>query len=168
MSDALDFVRIRALLPHGHPMILVDRIVAVVPGESIVGVKAISACEPCYAGLERDLPLTRYAYPSSMLLESFGQTAAILWLHSERLRGERRDGVLMFAVARNCVIEGQAFPGDVVRHDAKLEGTVGENLFVSGTSWVGERRIANIESMVAVLRPPASIGINPAGGINGG
>jgi 3-hydroxyacyl-[acyl-carrier-protein] dehydratase len=149
----LDLAQIREVLPHGYPMVLVDRIVAVVPGQSIVGIKAITASEPCYASVPRGRPATHYAYPASLLLESFGQTAAVLWLHSARLRGVRSDEILMFAVARDCVIEGIAVPGDLVRHEARLTNTVGDNIFVSGNSWVGERRIATFGSMVATLRP---------------
>ena len=157
MSEGLDYSEIRALLPHGPPIVLVDRIQSLVPGQSIVGIKAISACEPCYANVARGLSLSHYAYPSSLLLESFGQTAAILWLYSERLRGTGHAGVLMFAIARNCVVEGSALPGDVIRHEARLDSIVGDNVFVSGASWVAKRRIASIESMAAVIRPQTTI-----------
>src|SRR5690348_1398482 len=115
-------------------MVLVDRVLSFEPGVSITGIKAITGSEPCYSGLPVGLESERYAYPTSLLIESFGQTAAILWLKSLRLPNQDRNNVFMFAVVRNCRIEGRAFPGDVVRHVARLDHVVGDNVFVTGES----------------------------------
>jgi 3-hydroxyacyl-[acyl-carrier-protein] dehydratase len=155
-----DLCAIRRLLPHGHPMLLVDRVLEVGPGDRITGVKAITHAEPCYAALAADADPDCYAYPESLLLESFGQTAALMWLLGRA--GRRRDeGVLMLTVGRDCRLEGQALPGDVVRHEARLDSVVGDNVFVSGESFVGDRRILSVGSMMAVIRPSGAL--SPAG-----
>jgi 3-hydroxymyristoyl/3-hydroxydecanoyl-(acyl carrier protein) dehydratase len=144
---------IRSLLPHGHPMLLVDRIVALRPGHSILGAKAVTLTDPCFAELDPAAPGAAYGYPASMLLESFGQTAALLWLSTEHPDGLGDGRVLMLASARGCRLEGRAMPGDVIHHAAHIEHRVGDNVFVAGGSYVGDHRIATIESMMAVLRP---------------
>jgi 3-hydroxyacyl-[acyl-carrier-protein] dehydratase len=153
MSPMLDHGDVRALLPQGHPMMLVDRIVHLEPSVSVVGIKAISGCEPCYRDLPDGLPPERYAYPASLLLESFGQTAAVLWLSA--IGGVHDDQVLMLGAARGCRIVGRAYPGDVLEHTARVSHVVGDNVFVEGESRVGGRLVAVIESMVAVMRPRA-------------
>jgi 3-hydroxyacyl-[acyl-carrier-protein] dehydratase len=149
---ALEYAQIRAILPQGHPMVLVDRVLSLEPHASIVGIKAITASEPCYRDLPGGLALDRYAYPVSLLLESFGQTAAILWLKSVPPVLASPDRLLMFAAARECRISGRAFPGEVLQHRVRLDHIVGDNVFVEGETWVGNRRIAVIGSMLAAAR----------------
>jgi 3-hydroxyacyl-[acyl-carrier-protein] dehydratase len=153
MSRVLDHGAVLALLPQGHPMVLVDRILHLEPSVSIVGVKAISGCELCYRTLPAGLPPERYAFPASLLLESFGQTAAILWLSG--IGGVGRDQVLMLGATRGCRIVGRAYPGDVLQHSARVSHVIGDNVFVEGESRVGDRTVAVVESMVAVKRPRA-------------
>ncbi len=144
-----------ARLPHAHPMRLIDRIVALAPGQSITAIKAVTATEPCYQALASGKPLASHAYPTALVLESFGQAAALLWFQSA---GHRPAGVVMLASARNCHITGRAYPGDVLRHVAHLDNIVGDNVLVRGETWVGERRIATIESLLAAVRPEATLG----------
>jgi 3-hydroxyacyl-[acyl-carrier-protein] dehydratase len=153
MHPMLDHAAVRALLPQGHPMMLVDRVIRLEPSVSIVGIKAISGCEPCYRALPAGLGPECYAYPASLLLESFGQTAAILWLTSMGGSGVDDAHVLMLAAARSCRIVGRAYPGDVMEHTARVSHVVGDNVFVEGETRVGDRLVASIESMVAVMRP---------------
>jgi 3-hydroxyacyl-[acyl-carrier-protein] dehydratase len=149
----LDHLAIRNLLPQGHPMVLVDRVVALEPGVSIVGLKAITGSEPCYREVGTGARSERLAYPVSLMLESFGQTAAILWLLGLSSSPVRDDHVLMLVAVRDCAIEGRAFPGDVLRHVARLDQVIGDNVFVEGEILVDHRRVATIGSMMAVMRP---------------
>jgi 3-hydroxyacyl-[acyl-carrier-protein] dehydratase len=153
LSILLDHAAIRSLLPQGHPMSLVDRIVALDPGVSILGLKAITGSEPCYRRLPAGGRREHAAYPVSLMLESFGQTAAILWLGGMGSAPVRDDHVLMLVAVRDCTIEGRAFPGDVLRHVARLDQVVGDNVFVEGEILVDDRRVATIGSMMAVMRP---------------
>ncbi|NHC16049.1 3-hydroxyacyl-ACP dehydratase FabZ family protein, partial [Motilibacter deserti] len=82
-----EYADIRAVLPHRHPVLLVDRVVELKEFASIVTLKAVSGSEPCYAQMDEGLPASAYAYPGSLLLESFGQSGALLWLESLRSRG---------------------------------------------------------------------------------
>ena len=143
----MDAVRIRALLPQRHPLLLVDRVLSRT-GRRIETIKAITATEPCYAGLGDDATIDDYAYPSSLLIESFGQSAALLWLAGPPADGE----MLLFVGARDYVVEGHAYPGDVVRHVVHLERVVADTAFATGESWAGERRIATVGSLIAARR----------------
>lgn len=151
----LDAPGIRALLPHGHPMVLVDRVLDMRPGESVVAIKAVSLSEPCFSGLARDAGAAGYRYPPSLMLESFGQTAALMWL-ADRPEPDLGDRLLMLVAARDCAIEDDVVPGDVMRHEARVEHVTGDNLFVAGETRVGDRLVATIGSMMAVIRPMQS------------
>jgi 3-hydroxyacyl-[acyl-carrier-protein] dehydratase len=155
MAGELSYRELSALLPHAHPMILLDRVLTLEPGTEICAIKAVTGSEPCYAGIPEGSAASAYVYPASLLVESFGQAAAILWLRSS---GRRGDGdVLMFAAARNAEIEGDVYPGDVVRHVARLESSARGAAFVGGDSWIGDRRVARFGMLSAVVRPAKSL-----------
>jgi 3-hydroxyacyl-[acyl-carrier-protein] dehydratase len=181
----LDHAQIRQLLPQRHPILLLDRVLSVEPGGSIRAIKAISACEPCYAGLPDGLGGASYAYPVSLLIESFGQAAAVLWLLSgagrgaawhngagvagaaasvsgEATTGEAAGGdVLLFAAARDCVIESPAYPGDVLCHTARIGRVLDGAALVEGETLAGDRRIAVMGSLIAAIRPAHTVRIPP-------
>jgi 3-hydroxymyristoyl/3-hydroxydecanoyl-(acyl carrier protein) dehydratase len=152
-APVTDHARIRELLPVRHPILLVDKVIDVAPGERISAVKAVTGSEPCYAGLPEGLPSCGYAYPRSLVFESFGQTSALLWLASGEA-GIGGDGVLMLAAIRNCRFAGAVFPGDVLRHVVRLEQLVGDNAFLSGEIWLSDRCVASVGSLIAVNRRP--------------
>ena len=157
VGAALDHAAIIGLLPVRHPMVLVDRAEAVEPGRAIRAVKTVSGSEPCYGRLPEGLPPQRYAYPSSLVFESFGQAAAVLWVQSAGGRIDGADGVLMLAAMRDCHVESRAFPGDVLRHTIRLEQEKQGTAFLSGETWVDDRRIAVLGSLIAVQRPTAAV-----------
>jgi 3-hydroxyacyl-[acyl-carrier-protein] dehydratase len=132
-------------------MLLVDRVTSIKPGVSIVCLKAISGSEPCYAHMTSELPRERWAYPTSLLLESFAQSAAILWLQTARISKVADDRVLIFLAARHCRFHGFAYPGDVLRHEARIGAIVHDHLFVEGETFVGDRSIAVIDEIVATI-----------------
>ena len=139
-------------------MVLVDRVISIDPGRSIVAMKAITVGELCFRHLARDEPAQRYIYPTSLLLESFGQAAALLWLSSMPPAALEDGALLMLAAARDCEIEGSALPGDTLRHVAQIDHVVGNNVFVSGATYVEARRVAHIGSMTAVMRSHPQLG----------
>jgi 3-hydroxyacyl-[acyl-carrier-protein] dehydratase len=148
----LEHADIMRLLPHRHPVLQVDRVLELVPGERIVAIKAITGAEPCYAGLGPESSHHAYAYPMSLMIESMGQAGGVLWLHGARLAGEELDGTLIFGAARDLELTGAAYPGDVLRHVVEVDTIKGTNAFLRGETWVGDKRIATVGSILAVLR----------------
>ena len=52
----MDVTEILNILPHRYPMLLVDRVLEIEPGQRIVGLKNVSANEPFFAGTFRAVP----------------------------------------------------------------------------------------------------------------
>jgi len=154
----LEHAELKRILPHRHPILQIDRVVEFEPHRRIVATKAISGCEPCYADLADDAD---HRFPTSLLVESMGQAGGVLWLHSAALSGEPPAGTLILGSARDVTLTGAAYPGDVLRHVVELDSVKGENAFMTGETWVGERRIATVGSMLAVMR--ADDALTPAG-----
>jgi len=153
----MDHAALRAILPQRSPMLLLDRVVEVVPGERLTAVKAVTGAEPCYRHLPPDAAADDLAYPTALLVESLGQAAAILWFLG---RPDERSGRLpLLAGLRDVALTGAAYPGDLVRHEVRLDQILDGVAFAVGEIWVGERRICTVGSLLAVVRPPSSLAV---------
>lgn len=153
----IDHAGIRNILPHRHPILLVDAALELYPFDRIVTVKAVSGSEPCYANMVEGLDPGAFAYPKSLLIESFCQSGAVLWLESIRSRGESLSGTLIFAAAKNVRFHSPVHPGETVRHSLKIDQLVGDNAFLSGQSFVGDRPVMTVGEAIAVVRPNEGI-----------
>ena len=67
----LNQVDIRKLMPHRHTMVMIDAITELESGKRIVARKAITATESCYLDIPDDAKPRDFAYPQSLILESF-------------------------------------------------------------------------------------------------
>ncbi|WP_378730214.1 3-hydroxyacyl-ACP dehydratase FabZ family protein [Nocardia brasiliensis] len=149
-----DHGQIRRLLPQRYPMLLLDQVLDLVPGESVHAIKAVTACEPCYQGIAETVDSDAWAYPVSLLLESFGQAAALLWIAGREAGAE---GVLLFGAARNCRIHSAAYPGDLLCHRIRLDAQIGDTAFASGTTSIGDRLVAEVGTFAATVRPSSAV-----------
>ncbi|MEU1969560.1 beta-hydroxyacyl-ACP dehydratase [Micromonospora sediminicola] len=146
-----DIVDIAAVLPQRHPMLLVDKVLDLQPGRFIRTAKCITATEPCYADLPEGAQAWRYHYPRPMIIESFGQSAALLWLSTNH--PQPSDGrTLMFVGATDFCFSGHAGPGDTLHHVVHLDSVIADTAFVTGETWAGDRQIAVVRNLVATRR----------------
>lgn len=150
----LSHAEIRSVLPHRYPMLLVDAVRSIEPGESIVAVKNVTGTEPCYADLSETAESFGYAYPRSLIIESFGQAASIIYM----VRGQEaiKDSVMLFGSARSCRFHGDVFPGDTMEHRARLVRKLSDAAIFTGEVWVDDRRVVEVEQFIVALRPPHS------------
>ncbi|PNE27803.1 3-hydroxyacyl-[acyl-carrier-protein] dehydratase FabZ, partial [Tannerella sp. oral taxon 808] len=73
----MDINRIRELLPHRYPFLLVDKIIEI-GGDYIVGIKNVSVNEPFFQGHFPQEPIM----PGVLLVEAMAQTGGLLVLNS--------------------------------------------------------------------------------------
>lgn len=145
----LNFNDLHTILPHRYPMLMVDHVGALEPGVAITARKCISGTDPCYQFVRDPGSPHDVAYPPSLILESFGQAGAILWLKSTLVN----PGVLMLASVRNCLFEAEVFPGDTLEHHVRIDRLLEDTVIFSGDTWVGLRRVVHVDWLVAVIRP---------------
>jgi 3-hydroxyacyl-[acyl-carrier-protein] dehydratase len=105
----LDITDIRRYLPHRYPFLLVDRVVEVTAGASIVAYKNLSVNEPFFNGHFPGNPI----FPGVLLLEAMAQAAGILGFYSQ---GKTNDdgSTYYFAGADNLRFRRPCVPGDRV------------------------------------------------------
>jgi 3-hydroxyacyl-[acyl-carrier-protein] dehydratase len=147
----LGHAELKTLLPHRHPMLLVDAVRSIEDAQ-IVGMKNVTGNEPCYGHVGERSGTRGYAYPCSLILESFAQTAGVLLTHRVRDAGAP-DVVLLFVSVTGARFTGEdVLPGDTLVHHARLERILPGAAIVSGEVFVGERLIARIDRIIVAYR----------------
>src|SRR5580692_2862124 len=73
-SNVIDIAGVMERIPHRYPMLMIDRVIDVVKGESCTGIKNVSANEPCFQGHFPGHPIM----PGVLIIEAMAQTSATL------------------------------------------------------------------------------------------
>jgi 3-hydroxyacyl-[acyl-carrier-protein] dehydratase len=144
--------QIKALLPHRHPMLLVDRITELQEWTQVTGTKTVSGTEACYAEVADSADPRDYAYPCSLILESFGQVGGVL-VNLKRMRSKRPDKVIMLASGVTSFhFFGDVYPGDTMVHRLVLSKDMDDFAVLSGEMSVNGRKLAQAEAMIVAYR----------------
>lgn len=106
-TESMDIHGILKLLPHRYPILLVDRVLEVVPGERIRALKNVTVNEPFFPGHYPHHPVM----PGVLIIEALAQAAAILSFKTDG--GQADDSSVYYFVG----IDGARFkrpvsPGD--------------------------------------------------------
>ncbi|KGK42514.1 hypothetical protein LH51_06705 [Nitrincola sp. A-D6] len=111
----MDVKEIRKYLPHRYPFLLVDRVIELVPGESIVAIKNVTVNEPFFNGHFPDHPVM----PGVLLVEAMAQAAGILGFKTMDKTPE--DGSIYYFVgADDLRFKRPVVPGDQVKLEARV------------------------------------------------
>jgi 3-hydroxyacyl-[acyl-carrier-protein] dehydratase len=144
---------IAAVLPHRHPMLLVDRVVELEPGASVLATKAVTATEPWFRGADPADPATEY--PPVLVIESWCQAAALLAAWSRRGSPELADLVALFGGMSELRLGRPVRPGDVLEHRARIVRDLGDTWIFEGETRVGDTVVLEVGSAMTALRPAA-------------
>lgn len=115
MSSSLTINQVKEYLPHRFPMLLIDRVDALVPGESVVAIKNVTVNEPCFQGHFPDQPV----YPGALILESMAQSMAFI-TYSEPGFVKQDNKIYFFAGVDKARFKRQVFPGDQIVIETEL------------------------------------------------
>ena len=113
----MDTDGIREHLPHRYPFLLVDRVVELVPGESIVAYKNLSINEEFFQGHFPGKPV----FPGVLILEAMAQAAGILGFKSQD-KTPADGSIYYFVGADDLRFKRPCIPGDRVYLHAKVLG----------------------------------------------
>jgi 3-hydroxyacyl-[acyl-carrier-protein] dehydratase len=113
----MDIDGIREHLPHRYPFLLVDRVVELVPGESIVAYKNLSINEEFFQGHFPGKPV----FPGVLMLEAMAQAAGILGFKSQD-KTPADGSIYYFVGADDLRFKRPCVPGDQIYLYAKILG----------------------------------------------
>lgn len=109
----LDSRQIQAILPHRYPFLLVDRILELEPGKSVVGLKQVSANEEFFQGHFPGYPIM----PAVLIVEALAQTGAVGVLSLPQNAGK----IVYFAGIDGFRFRRPVVPGDSLRLEVALD-----------------------------------------------
>ncbi|MEB3330668.1 MAG: 3-hydroxyacyl-ACP dehydratase FabZ [Candidatus Sericytochromatia bacterium] len=141
----MDIQAILAVLPHRHPLLLVDRVLTLEPGCRAVALKNVSANEPQFQGHFPGQPLM----PGVLILEAMAQVGALLMLCTPAHAGK----LALFAGVDACRFRRRVVPGDQLRLEVallRLRGSFGK---VRATASVEGEPAAEAELLFTLTEP---------------
>jgi len=128
----IDINRIKELIPHRYPFLLIDGIQTLTPNESATGIKNVSVNEPFFEGHFPDRPVM----PGVLIIESMAQTAGCLVVAS---LGKESEGKLVyFMTIENARFRKPVVPGDRLIINVEKLRSRGSVFKFSGKAFVGE------------------------------
>jgi 3-hydroxyacyl-[acyl-carrier-protein] dehydratase len=114
----MDIEEIKKLLPHRYPFLLVDRVVEIELGKSIVAYKNITANEAVFNGHFPGCPI----FPGVMIIEAMAQAAGILGFATVNKQPD--DEVLyLFAGVDGVRFRRPVVPGDKLVLEAAIDSS---------------------------------------------
>ncbi len=108
-KSVLDIDELMQLLPHRYPMLLVDRLVDIKPGEGAVGIKNVSMGDPYFQGHFPQKPVM----PGVLIIEAMAQAAAAYTSYTENLDVEGK--LVLFMGVDKARFRRPVVPGDQLR-----------------------------------------------------
>ncbi|NKB32033.1 MAG: 3-hydroxyacyl-ACP dehydratase FabZ [Pseudomonadales bacterium] len=144
----LDVEEIKEYLPQRYPFLLVDRIVEMDLGKSIVGYKNVTVNEPFFVGHFPGQPIM----PGVLIIEALAQVAGVLGFKSQEKKP--KDGYLYYFVGADEVrLRRPVVPGDQLTLKATIitnrrgiyrfsaEASVGDELVGTMKILCAERKV---------------------------
>lgn len=114
-SSVADLARIKRMIPHRFPFLLIDRVEDIHVGERAVGIKNVTANEPHFEGHFPQEPIM----PGVLIVEAMAQTAGVLVVET---LGKIDQGLLVyFMTLDDTRFRQKVVPGDRLELHVSIE-----------------------------------------------
>jgi 3-hydroxyacyl-[acyl-carrier-protein] dehydratase len=144
MNCVMDINEILKYLPHRHPFLLIDRVLEMEEGKSLVALKNVTMNESYFAGHFPNRPVM----PGVLILEALAQAGAVLAYKSTNTLPS--DGVLYyFAGIDNARFRRIVEPGDQLILEVKVIRSKREIWKLEGTAHVEGKLACSAELLSA-------------------
>lgn len=143
----LNITDILKLLPHRYPMLLVDRILELEPGQRIVGLKNVSANEQFFQGHFPGAPVM----PGVLIVEAMAQCGAVLFL---RDLPDRDRKLFLFGGVDKARFRKPVIPGDQLILECVVLQKRASTVKLKGTARVNDVIVAEAEMLSVMTDRP--------------
>ena len=115
MSESFGIEKIKKLLPHRYPMLLVDRVESIVRGEKIIAIKNVTINEEFFNGHFPAKPVM----PGVLIVEAMAQVSGILAL--DTMGDDVTENALVYFLSiENAKFRKPVEPGDVLEIHSRI------------------------------------------------
>lgn len=108
-KSVLEIEELKLLLPHRYPMLLIDRLVDIKPGDSAVGVKNVTYGDEFFQGHFPQKPVM----PGVLIIEAMAQSSAAFTSYTEEIDAEGK--IILFMGVDKARFRRPVRPGDQLR-----------------------------------------------------
>lgn len=144
-EPVMDINRIRQLLPHRYPMLLVDKIIEIGP-KYIIGVKNVTVNEPFFTGHFPQEPVM----PGVLQVEAMAQTGGLLVLNTV---DDPERYSTYFMKIDNVKFRQKVVPGDTLLFLLMLLEPIRRGISsMKGYAFVGEKIVCEAEFMAQIVK----------------
>ena len=133
----IDINGIMARIPHRYPMLMIDRVIDLVPGEKATGIKNVSMNEHFFQG---HFPL-RPIMPGVLIIEAMAQTAAIVVVDFLMDTNAKADLVYFMAID-TARFRKPVVPGDMLQLRVTKQRARGDVWRFNGAAYVDDNLCA--------------------------
>lgn len=158
--ESADIAGITRIIPHRYPVLLVDRVTAVVPGERLTAVKAVTVNEPPYRRVPAGAASDGFRYPRPLLVESWAQAAVLLAVWDTPNPDVTTGKVELAGALDRMRFHRHVYPGDVLEHQVRVVRAVGDTTMLEGRTLVDGSVTFEIGNFIVALRPLASVAVS--------
>jgi beta-hydroxyacyl-ACP dehydratase FabZ len=142
----LDINRIRELLPHRYPMLMVDRVTALTENTAS-GIKNVTANEPFFQGHFPEYPVM----PGVLIAEALAQMGAVLVMSQ---LPNPQDKLILFASIDQCKFRRQVIPGDQLKLEVEFLVKKASVCKMAGKAYVEGKLVAEGVMMCQIVDKP--------------
>lgn len=133
----LGIEEIKKIIPHRAPMLLLDKVDEIIPGESAVAYKAVAYNEPFFTGHYPDHPVM----PGVLIIEALAQTGAVAALSKEENKGK----LIFFGEIKKAKFRKPVEPGCLLRLETKMVKVKGPVGIGEAKAYVGDELVVEAE-----------------------
>ena len=140
-----DLARIKRMIPHRYPFLLIDRVEQIIKNTSAIGIKNITNNEPHFEGHFPDKPIM----PGVMIVEAMAQTAGVLVVET---LGMIDQGLLVYFMTLDKTrFRKLVEPGDVLELHVQILRGRGKIWKFWGEAKVGGDIVAEAEYSAMII-----------------
>ncbi len=120
MAKLLNIEKIKGIIPHRYPFLLIDKVLLEEEGLRGTGYKNVTVNEPFFQGHFPD----NHVMPGALIVESMAQVGAVVLLNDESFKGK----TAYFAGINKVRFKKKVIPGDSLKMEVeiiKIRGNIG-------------------------------------------
>ncbi|HHU18186.1 MAG: 3-hydroxyacyl-ACP dehydratase FabZ [Anaerovoracaceae bacterium] len=134
--------QIKEIIPHRDPFLLIDEVVEMEYGKSIVAIKYVREDEYYFQG---HFPQEK-VMPGVLIIESLAQAGAVAILSMEEHRGK----IAYFGGIKEAKFRQKVVPGDTLRLEVFLERLRSKAGYGKATAYLGDKIACQCEILFAI------------------